>query len=109
MHAKCRVRGAPRYADISKRLLAAVSTHSEGFLAVTAIPGVTGSDTPQAWGVLIGLLLISIGTGGIKPCVAAFGGDQFKVGGGESNASCIHQVVHSRRWPAAAAAAASLC
>lgn len=28
---------------------------------------------------LIGLLLIAIGTGGIKPCVAAFGGDQFKL------------------------------
>ena len=28
-------------------------------------------------GPLIGLLLIGIGTGGIKPCVAAFGGDQF--------------------------------
>ena len=26
---------------------------------------------------LIGLLLIAIGTGGIKPCVSAFGGDQF--------------------------------
>lgn len=26
---------------------------------------------------LIGLLLISIGTGGIKPCVSSFGGDQF--------------------------------
>ncbi|XP_065160310.1 peptide transporter family 1-like isoform X2 [Atheta coriaria] len=26
---------------------------------------------------MIGLLLIAIGTGGIKPCVAAFGGDQF--------------------------------
>jgi len=28
---------------------------------------------------LIGLLLIAIGTGGIKPCVVAFGGDQFKL------------------------------
>jgi len=28
---------------------------------------------------LIGLALIAIGTGGIKPCVAAFGGDQFKI------------------------------
>merc|ERR1711976_361237 len=28
---------------------------------------------------LIGLLLIAIGTGGIKPCVVAFGGDQFKM------------------------------
>jgi dipeptide/tripeptide permease len=26
---------------------------------------------------MIGLLLIAIGTGGIKPCVSAFGGDQF--------------------------------
>ncbi|XP_076046258.1 solute carrier family 15 member 1-like isoform X2 [Oratosquilla oratoria] len=26
---------------------------------------------------LIGLLLIAVGTGGIKPCVSAFGGDQF--------------------------------
>ena len=25
-----------------------------------------------------GLALIALGTGGIKPCVAAFGGDQFK-------------------------------
>lgn len=28
---------------------------------------------------VIGLLLIGIGSGGIKPCVAAFGGDQFKI------------------------------
>jgi len=28
---------------------------------------------------LLGLGLIAIGTGGIKPCVAAFGGDQFKL------------------------------
>lgn len=28
---------------------------------------------------VIGLILISIGTGGIKPCVSAFGGDQFKI------------------------------
>uniref|UniRef100_A0A8C4RKN4 Solute carrier family 15 member 1 n=1 Tax=Erpetoichthys calabaricus TaxID=27687 RepID=A0A8C4RKN4_ERPCA len=27
---------------------------------------------------MIGLLLIAIGTGGIKPCVSAFGGDQFE-------------------------------
>ena len=26
---------------------------------------------------MIALLLIAVGTGGIKPCVAAFGGDQF--------------------------------
>ena len=28
-------------------------------------------------GPMIGLLLIALGTGGIKPCVSAFGGDQF--------------------------------
>jgi dipeptide/tripeptide permease len=26
----------------------------------------------------IGLFFISIGTGGIKPCVSSFGGDQFE-------------------------------
>lgn len=29
--------------------------------------------------LIIGLLLIAIGSGGIKPCVSAFGGDQFKL------------------------------
>lgn len=28
-------------------------------------------------GPMIGLALIGTGTGGIKPCVSAFGGDQF--------------------------------
>ncbi|CAH1284894.1 unnamed protein product [Diabrotica balteata] len=28
---------------------------------------------------LLGLMIIGIGTGGIKPCVAAFGGDQFRL------------------------------
>lgn len=28
---------------------------------------------------LIGLFLIAVGTGGIKPCVSAFGGDQFRL------------------------------
>eukprot|EP00053_Salpingoeca_punica_P014126 m.128236 g.128236 ORF g.128236 m.128236 type:complete len:728 (+) comp16387_c0_seq2:109-2292(+) len=44
--------------------------------SVTAIPGTTGSP-PSWWGAAIGLMLIAIGTGGIKPCVSSFGGDQF--------------------------------
>jgi len=32
-----------------------------------------------------GLLLIALGTGGIKPCVAAFGGDQF-----QEHQACIY-------------------
>ena len=28
-------------------------------------------------GPMVGLFLIALGTGGIKPCVSAFGGDQF--------------------------------
>lgn len=29
--------------------------------------------------LMIGLILIAVGSGGIKPCVVAFGGDQFKL------------------------------
>lgn len=32
------------------------------------------------WMDLAGLVIIGFGTGGIKPCVSAFGGDQFEVG-----------------------------
>ncbi|ELT88263.1 hypothetical protein CAPTEDRAFT_159070 [Capitella teleta] len=40
-------------------------------MALTAFP-------PPFWlGPMISLVLIGLGTGGIKPCVAAFGGDQF--------------------------------
>ena len=47
-------------------------------LSVTSVPGVLGypSSIPS-WGPLLGLFLIALGTGGIKPCVSAHGGDQF--------------------------------
>ncbi|XP_048237757.1 solute carrier family 15 member 1-like isoform X1 [Haliotis rufescens] len=40
-------------------------------LALTALP------PREKIGPLIGLFVIGLGTGGIKPCVSAFGGDQF--------------------------------
>eukprot|EP00741_Cyanophora_paradoxa_P018057 tig00021037_g17436.t1 len=37
----------------------------------------TSTFTPTVWGAVLGLAFIAIGTGGIKPCVSAFGGEQF--------------------------------
>uniref|UniRef100_A0A3Q0R2D2 Solute carrier family 15 member 2 n=1 Tax=Amphilophus citrinellus TaxID=61819 RepID=A0A3Q0R2D2_AMPCI len=44
--------------------------------SVGAIPTVGSTDLHIALS-MSGLILIALGTGGIKPCVAAFGGDQF--------------------------------
>uniref|UniRef100_A0A8C7NU35 Solute carrier family 15 member 2 n=1 Tax=Oncorhynchus mykiss TaxID=8022 RepID=A0A8C7NU35_ONCMY len=44
--------------------------------SVGAIPSV-GDSTIHIVLSMVGLILIAFGTGGIKPCVAAFGGDQF--------------------------------
>ncbi|XP_030830422.1 solute carrier family 15 member 2 isoform X1 [Strongylocentrotus purpuratus] len=46
-------------------------------MCLTALPPQT-TGHPYMIGPAIGLLLIGVGTGGIKPCVSAFGGDQFK-------------------------------
>ncbi|MEQ2243388.1 hypothetical protein ILYODFUR_006645 [Ilyodon furcidens] len=54
-------------------------------LAVSSIHDITDGNKdgkPDTMAVhialsMVGLLLIALGTGGIKPCVAAFGGDQF--------------------------------
>ncbi|KAM9850610.1 solute carrier family 15 member 2 [Aulostomus maculatus] len=45
--------------------------------SVGAIPTVGNNDVHISLSML-GLILIAFGTGGIKPCVAAFGGDQFE-------------------------------
>lgn len=45
-------------------------------LAISAVPN---GPLPAEATLYIGLFLISIGSGGIKPCVSAFGGDQFKL------------------------------
>lgn len=45
--------------------------------SVGAIPTVGNTEVHIALS-MVGLILIGLGTGGIKPCVAAFGGDQFE-------------------------------
>lgn len=47
--------------------------------AVIAIGAIPTLGLPASVMTVIGLLLIAVGTGGIKPCVSAFGGDQFKL------------------------------
>ncbi|XP_063241004.1 peptide transporter family 1 isoform X2 [Bacillus rossius redtenbacheri] len=45
---------------------------------VVSFASATGAiDIPARELTILGLLLIALGTGGIKPCVSAFGGDQF--------------------------------
>lgn len=48
-----------------------------GVLSLSAIPPIMPDLSTKIAVSLIGLLLIALGTGGIKPCVSAFGGDQF--------------------------------
>ncbi|EFA83958.1 hypothetical protein PPL_03028 [Heterostelium album PN500] len=49
-------------------------------LSVTSVDGVTGSSPSNrsSWGLILGLLLIAISMGGIKPSVSAFCGDQLQ-------------------------------
>ena len=52
-------------------ILSVVYCAGTAVMSATAIPGLTG-DPPSPAGAMIGLSLIAIGTGGIKPCVASF-------------------------------------
>ncbi|KAI9551403.1 hypothetical protein GHT06_021736 [Daphnia sinensis] len=54
-------------------ILSCVYAFGSIMLAVAAIPNFL----PQTGFSMTGLFIIAIGTGGIKPCVSAFGGDQF--------------------------------
>ncbi|XP_006832125.1 PREDICTED: solute carrier family 15 member 1 [Chrysochloris asiatica] len=68
--------------------LSIVYTIGQAVTAVSSIHDLTDANkdgTPDNISVhvalsMIGLLLIALGTGGIKPCVSAFGGDQFEEG-----------------------------
>ncbi len=57
-----------------------VSGH--GMLAVAGRFGVAQQFTAAEWGMYIGLALVAVGSGGIKPCVSANVGDQFVAGNG---------------------------
>ncbi|XP_016980162.1 peptide transporter family 1 [Drosophila rhopaloa] len=61
-----------------KTILYLSLVYSVGAMVVSfgAVP-LTGMPTKAV--TVVGLLLIAIGTGGIKPCVSAFGGDQFSL------------------------------
>jgi solute carrier family 15 (oligopeptide transporter), member 1 len=54
-------------------LLSVVYCAGMAVLAGSSFPGV---ENPHFL-FLFGLVLVALGTGGIKPCVSAFGGDQF--------------------------------
>ncbi|XP_041529174.1 solute carrier family 15 member 1 [Microtus oregoni] len=68
--------------------LSIVYTIGQIVIAVSSIHDLTDHNrdgTPDSLPVhvalsMIGLILIAFGTGGIKPCVSAFGGDQFEEG-----------------------------
>ena len=46
-------------------------------MAASAFPSTILGAGVKVFGVALGLSLIGVGTGGIKPCVSTFGGDQF--------------------------------
>ncbi|XP_001603652.2 peptide transporter family 1 [Nasonia vitripennis] len=56
--------------------LSVVYAAGQLLLAVSSVPPL---GLPVREFSILGLLMIALGTGGIKPCVAAFGGDQFKL------------------------------
>ncbi|KAK9972880.1 hypothetical protein ABG768_023642 [Culter alburnus] len=66
--------------------LSVVYTVGQVIMAVSSIHDITDSNkdgVPDNMTLhialsMLGLILIALGTGGIKPCVAAFGGDQFE-------------------------------
>ncbi|MGH0151014.1 UNVERIFIED_CONTAM: hypothetical protein FKN15_058411, partial [Acipenser sinensis] len=66
--------------------LSIVYTLGQVIMAISTIHDLTDTDrdgTPNNLTLhialsMVGLILIALGTGGIKPCVAAFGGDQFE-------------------------------
>lgn len=57
-------------------ILSIVYSCGSVLMSITAMPDLY---IPGREFTIVALLLVAIGSGGIKPCVAAFGGDQFKM------------------------------
>eukprot|EP00042_Codosiga_hollandica_P043993 m.426273 g.426273 ORF g.426273 m.426273 type:complete len:776 (+) comp56687_c0_seq2:1172-3499(+) len=58
--------------------LSLVYSAGNAMLSLTSVPHIAEASNPKWWGGVVGLFLIAVGTGGIKPCVASFGGDQIE-------------------------------
>lgn len=56
--------------------LSIVYSIGSAVVSLSSVPHFKQSAEPL---LIIGLVLIAVGSGGIKPCVSAFGGDQFKL------------------------------
>jgi solute carrier family 15 (oligopeptide transporter), member 1 len=61
-----------------KTILCLSIVYVAGSLIIT-VGSIKDLNLPAGLFTLIGLFLIALGSGGIKPCVAAFGGEQFKL------------------------------
>eukprot|EP00741_Cyanophora_paradoxa_P019951 tig00021179_g19256.t1 len=59
--------------------LSAVHCAGNAGMALVSLSSAIG-DPPRRWPTYISLFLVAVGTGGIKPCVSAFAGDQFRAG-----------------------------
>ncbi|XP_038206265.1 peptide transporter family 1-like [Zerene cesonia] len=60
-------------------------------VAVTAIPVL---HIPANLCTLLGLFMITLGTGGIKPCVSSFGGEQFKLPQQENHLAVYFSILY---------------
>ncbi|GBP19347.1 Peptide transporter family 1 [Eumeta japonica] len=84
----------PRYVDPQqKTILNMMFIYAAGnsLVALAAIPQLA---LPARLCTMIGLFMVTVGTGGIKPCVTAFGGDQFKLPEQEHHLAVFFSVLY---------------
>lgn len=66
-----------RYLVVLSRTILYLSAVYAAGSAIIALGAIPPFPFPASTATVAGLLMIAIGSGGIKPCVSAFGGDQF--------------------------------